>query len=278
MTTDLPGAGRHDSSRNGTELKRLPLAELSIGYSPRQVKLDEQHVAALMEVVDRLPPIIVDKRTGTVLDGAHRLEAFRRTGRAQIEAVLFSGTEIDALAVAVQANVTHGKPLSRLERHAAAAHLLQRSPERSDRWVADVCGLSHTTVARIRQANAIFSSSVRTGKDGRRRRIDLVARQSTSRPVGGTSHNTWKTSGTRKWLARTVIDCTDLNTYLRDVNLRDIPTTHIHMLIDECQSRAVIWNEATNRLKQEFEARASSTTGTPTPAGPGPVDPSPGPS
>lgn len=170
------GVGQHKGQER-PEGRVVRLADLSVGYSPRQTRVDEDHVAALAEVVDRLPPIVVDERTMRVIDGGHRVEAFRRMGRTEIRALLFSGSETDALVVAVQANIKHGKPLSRSERQAAAGTLLLRCPDRSDRWVAEVCGLSHSTVARIRQAAEAMGSGIRTGRDGRRRPVDPTAGQ-----------------------------------------------------------------------------------------------------
>ncbi|HUC13217.1 MAG TPA: ParB N-terminal domain-containing protein [Acidimicrobiales bacterium] len=154
------------------------LADLAGSYSPRVTKVDEDHVLGLAEVLDRLPPVVVDERTMKVIDGVHRVEASRRMGRTEIRALLFSGSETDAFVVAVQANVRHGKPLSRSERQSAAGTLLRRSPDRSDRWVAEVCGLSHSTVSRIRQAAEALGPvvpGVRTGRDGRRRPVDPAA-------------------------------------------------------------------------------------------------------
>jgi hypothetical protein len=158
-------------------VRALPVADLSIGYSPRETKVDAGHVAALMEVIDRLPPVIVDYRTMTVIDGVHRLEAFRRTGRTHIEALLFTGESPEAMALAIQANVKHGKPLSRGERRLAARTLLYAYPERSDRWVGEVCGLSHTTVALVRRSLSLVDGRVRMGRDGRRRPVDRLAGQ-----------------------------------------------------------------------------------------------------
>jgi hypothetical protein len=154
------------------EGRAVRLADLVGSYSPRVTRVDEDHVLALAEVLDRLPPVVVDKRTMKVIDGVHRVEASKRMGRTDIRAVLFSGSETDALVVAVQANIRHGKPLSRSERQAAAGTLLRRCPDRSDRWIANVCGLSHSTVARIRQAANALGPGVRTGRDGRRRPVD----------------------------------------------------------------------------------------------------------
>ena len=113
---------------DASRVRAVAVADLQSGYTPRQSRLDDGHVASLIEVVDRLPPVIVNEQTMTVLDGAHRVEAFRRLGRRHIDAMLFSGNELDAMVVAVQANVTHGKPLSRIERQAAARALLRVAP------------------------------------------------------------------------------------------------------------------------------------------------------
>jgi hypothetical protein len=158
-----------------SEGRVVRLADVVGSYSPRTVRVDEDHVLALAEVLDRLPPVVVDQRTMKVIDGVHRVEASRRLGRTEIRALLFSGSETEALVVAVQANVRHGKPLTRSERQAAAAALLRRCPDRSDRWVAEVCGLSHSTVARIRKAAEALGPGVRTGRDGRRRPVDPAA-------------------------------------------------------------------------------------------------------
>ena len=158
-----------------SEGRVVRLSDLVGSYSPRAVRVDEDHVLALAEVLDRLPPVVVDQRTMKVIDGVHRVEASRRLGRTEIRALLFSGSETEALVVAVQANVRHGKPLTRSERQAAAGNLLRRCPDRSDRWVAEVCGLSHSTVARIRKAAEALGPGVRTGRDGRRRPVDPAA-------------------------------------------------------------------------------------------------------
>jgi ParB-like chromosome segregation protein Spo0J len=152
------------------EVHTLRIAEVGVNYSPRRERLNDDHVCALSEVIDQLPPIIVDKRTMSVIDGIHRLEAHRRASRTTIRAILFAGDETEALALAIRANVGHGRPLSLGERQTAAATLLCRCPDRSDRWIAQVCALSHSTVGNIRKAVAAEGPPVRVGQDGRRRR------------------------------------------------------------------------------------------------------------
>ena len=150
----------------------VSVADVSVGYSPRHTKVDLDHVAALADVVDRLPPVIVDERTMTVIDGVHRLAAYRSLGRGLIPALLFKGSDMEALVIAIQANIQHGKPLSRSERQEAARALLRSCPDRSDRWVGEVCGVSHSTVAVLRRSVSEAEAKVRTGRDGRRRPVD----------------------------------------------------------------------------------------------------------
>ena len=157
------------------EVHTVDMADIVVGYSPRRDRLDDNHVCALLEVIDQLPPIVIDKETMLVIDGIHRLEAYRRASRTVIPAILFSGDETEALACAIRANVGHGKPLTLGERQAAAGTLLTRCPERSDRWIAQVCALSHSTVGAIRKAVAVKAVPARVGRDGRSRAVTPAA-------------------------------------------------------------------------------------------------------
>jgi ParB-like chromosome segregation protein Spo0J len=172
LTVEVDGAPQVFGGLDASVVHPLSVADLSIGYSPRQIQVDPDHVAALADVLDRLPPVVVDERTMTVIDGVHRLQAFRSMGRSRIPALLFRGSEMEALVIAIQANIQHGKPLSRTERQEAARALLCRCPERSDRWIGEVCGVSHTTVAVLRRTVSAADAKIRTGRDGRRRPVD----------------------------------------------------------------------------------------------------------
>ena len=77
------GSQIHDGL-NDSNVRPVAVADLQVGYSPCQSKLDNDHVASLMEMVDHLPPVIVNERTMTVLDGVHRLEAFRVSAAATL--------------------------------------------------------------------------------------------------------------------------------------------------------------------------------------------------
>ena len=241
--------------------------DLSGGYSPREVGIDEDHVEALREVLDRLPPILVEHSTMRVIDGLHRLEAFRRAGRAQVEAIMFHGDQAEAFALAISANIRHGKPLNGRERQAAAVRLMRQSPDRSDRWVGEVCGLSHSTVAKLRRAVSVAGPILRTGRDGRRRPVDprpgqlAVAKALTEAPtltlreaaeVAGvapsTAHRAKARSGEgdpgTTWLERTKVDPEGAAGYLHILTpgARD-------KVVEEFRSRARFWSQLADTLE-----------------------------
>lgn len=158
----------------GQRVEDVRIERLRFGLSPRTELCDQRHVAALAEVIDQVPPIVVHRPTMRVIDGVHRVHAARSLGRETIRALLFDGDEVAANIEAVRSNVTHGKPLTLAEREAAAVHIVQLVPDWSDRRIAGVSGLSPKTVARLRARATVDSaqSRARVGRDGRLRPVD----------------------------------------------------------------------------------------------------------
>ena len=158
-------------------LVRWPTLRLKPNLSPRHPVVDEAYCHMLARLVDELPPIIVHVETGAIVDGVQRWSAYRRLGRSRIPGRAFSGSTADALVLGITLNLVCGKPFSRSERRRAISLILQSFPDRSDRWVAEVCGPSHTTVSEVRRAvDAMLDPDVperRLGRDGRRRLVIL---------------------------------------------------------------------------------------------------------
>ena len=158
----------------------LVLADLRIEPQVRLGPLDSGHVAALAEGPDRWPPIVVAAESMIVLDGVHRVAAARRLGMTSIAGTLFAGDEDSAFIMAITSNAEQGLPLSLTDRSRAARRLIERSPDRSDRAIGQICGLDHKTVARLREGSRrptgeIPRSDKRMGRDSRNRPIDIVA-------------------------------------------------------------------------------------------------------
>jgi ParB-like chromosome segregation protein Spo0J len=141
----------------------------------RDAGLDEDHVQRLVEADGNWPAILLWESEGTVIDGAHRLEAARRLNMTTIRAVTFYGSWQEAYLEAVRLNVAHGLPLTLRERTRAARQLLDANPEWSDRRLAPACGLSPKTVARLRREASVngelANTEVRVGRDGRTRPV-----------------------------------------------------------------------------------------------------------
>lgn len=155
----------------------VPIASLMPGDSPRLAGQSKEHIARLAEIDDPLPPILVDPRTMRVIDGTHRLMAARLRGRETIEVEFFGGTSADAFLYAVQANVTHGHPLSQADRRAAVKRIIASHPHLSDRAIAQIAGLGAKTVATMRERAGEQCAGVeaRMGRDGRVRPLNSAA-------------------------------------------------------------------------------------------------------
>jgi ParB/Sulfiredoxin domain len=156
----------------------LRLDALEVGPSLRVEGLDSRHVAVLAELAGAWPPIVVRRDDRSVVDGQHRVAAARRLGLATLQVTWFDGSAEDAFVEFVRCNVGHGLPLDLGERRSAAGRILRSHPERSDRSVGSVCGVSTRTVARLRDELARSAPELapvrRVGRDGRVRPVDLV--------------------------------------------------------------------------------------------------------
>jgi len=142
---------------------------------PRVGGIDTDHVRALEEAVDSLPPLsVVVLNGGYVLcDGWHRLAALQNQGRQKVSAVVLPVPDDDDVhRLAFELNASHGRPLSLDDRRAEAARVLHFDPATSDREIGRHCGLSQPTVGRIRtemeRTETIEQTTERRGRGGYR--------------------------------------------------------------------------------------------------------------
>ncbi|WP_201760476.1 MULTISPECIES: ParB/RepB/Spo0J family partition protein [unclassified Nonomuraea] len=131
-------------------------------------------MAVLAETDGPLPPILVRRSDLRVIDGMHRLIAARVRGQQNIDVEFFEGTAEDAFLRAVQANVTHGLPLTQADRRAAATRIIISHPRMSDRAIAQVSGLGAKTVAALRRRSTESTPrlNARVGRDGKVRPLN----------------------------------------------------------------------------------------------------------
>ena len=100
----------------------------------------------------RFPPVVVfrDGSRYCLADGFHRLQAFRRAGRDEIEADVYVGTRADALWFALGANRTHGERLSRADKRHAIELAFRTWPDLSQGRIARQVGCSKGYVCKVR--------------------------------------------------------------------------------------------------------------------------------
>ncbi len=157
-------------------IEQVPVALLQDGESPR-LKSDSKVRGIRLRAATGVPPIIVHRSTMGVIDGRARVAAARQRHQDTIAAQFFEdGSTDEAFVLGVLANnaTTHGRPLSRQDRKADAARILQMHPGWSDHLIASMVGLTHPTVATIRRRSTSksFQSNTRRGRDGTSRPVD----------------------------------------------------------------------------------------------------------
>ncbi|MFI9406988.1 helix-turn-helix domain-containing protein [Nocardia sp. NPDC052316] len=163
-------------SQSPHEVVQIALRDLAAPDSPRFGGIDAAHARVLAESAAPLPPILVNRCSMRIIDGAHRVVAARLRGQETIAAVYFEGDECDAFVLAVQLNVAQGLPLTVAERKAAALRILCAHPNWSDRAVAAIVGLSDKTVGAVRRRSTaeIPQSADRVARNGVVHRLDTA--------------------------------------------------------------------------------------------------------
>ncbi|MEU9443444.1 hypothetical protein AB0D42_21555 [Streptomyces sp. NPDC048304] len=166
------GAGGPAGRRRAT----VPVDSLLDSDSPRINGENGERVRMLAELESPLPPILVHRETMRVIDGMHRLKAARLRGDDTIDVEFFEGGDVEAFALAVRLNISHGLPLSQADRTAAAQRILRARPYWSDRRIAAGAGLSAGTVAAIRRRSTGRKEQLNTrvGRDGRVRPLQAT--------------------------------------------------------------------------------------------------------
>ncbi|MEV7009503.1 ParB N-terminal domain-containing protein [Streptosporangium sp. NPDC051022] len=154
----------------------VPVESLNLANSPRQEGLNDDHCRMLLESGENLPPIVIHGQSMSVIDGMHRVRAALMCGKREIDAKIFYGTSEEAFVLAVRMNIAHGLPLTRADRTAAAARIIDSHPQWSNRMIAAITGLSPGSVAEVRRRSTAQGdqSIVRIGKDGRVRPMNAL--------------------------------------------------------------------------------------------------------
>jgi ParB-like chromosome segregation protein Spo0J len=161
---------RVDHRAEPEDIVALNLADLVPSQTVR-LNVDKTHVDLLLEAEAEWPPILVSARDRRIIDGVHRYHAALKAGKSRITCSYFYGSPEDELRESIRRNTAHGLPLTLEERRRAAQRILALKDGWSDRMVGELCGLSASTIARLRSSmiQPLGEPEKREGRDGRLR-------------------------------------------------------------------------------------------------------------
>ena len=125
--------------------------------------------AERMEEGVEFPPVVLfgDETKCWIGDGWHRVMAAESVGYDEIPADLRPGNRAEALKHALGANAAHGRRRSNADKRRCVEIALGEWPDLSSRAIAEMCGVSHPTVEAVRPQVENFTTSERTGQDGK---------------------------------------------------------------------------------------------------------------
>jgi hypothetical protein len=125
-----------------------------------------------MEGGAEFPPIdlVYDEKNDSLwlTDGFHRLIANVELGKKKIEALIYKGTQRDAILRAAGANSTHGRPRSQADKRRSVTMLLEDKEwrDRSMIWLAQAASVSPRLVRDMLTERKVVRKGV-VRKDGR---------------------------------------------------------------------------------------------------------------
>ena len=155
--------------------KKITASKLQAERIQTRAATDSQYIEDLadrMKAGDEFPPIIVvtDGSTSWLADGIHRLDAAIKAKQA-IKVEYVDGNRAKAVEIACGANRSHGLRRTNADKRRSVCMALGEFGRRSDRAIAEICGVSNDFVGKIRKSTEVSSDdtsgSSRTGKDGK---------------------------------------------------------------------------------------------------------------
>jgi len=136
-------------------MREVPIASLVLDFSlyPRP-DVDSQHVGYLAEAIragNELPPVVIDAASKRVIDGFHRVNAFKRVNGPDCKIKVMEktyATEAEMFIDAMRYNAAHGRTLTRYDR----VHCIVKAKEfkLDDEQIADALHLTVETLGQLR--------------------------------------------------------------------------------------------------------------------------------
>ncbi|MFN3192218.1 MAG: ParB/RepB/Spo0J family partition protein [Aureliella sp.] len=135
----------------------VEIEKLNRDHTQLRVKMSadavEDYAEAMRNKRNELPPVKVyrDPETGELYlaDGYHRTAAAERLERKTIKAEVVDGTLSDAILYAANCNKHNAVRFTNADKRKAVLTLLETFPKKSQRWIAEQCGVTQPFVSKI---------------------------------------------------------------------------------------------------------------------------------
>lgn len=151
----------------------------------------EEYATLMKERNANFPPLVVGFLCGSIeakqgnaflIDGFHRYEAAKRQNAKRIDVYCKDYASLDEMYIyALRHNIVHGLPLTREDRTAAIATIILKKPSATLKELARLCGVSKSTVDRIRKElshlGKLKLDGTTTGEDGKQRKQKYAERK-----------------------------------------------------------------------------------------------------
>lgn len=190
---------RPKDSAPAWRLQVLKLSQLRTdGETQSRSEMSESTIADYAERLstvkdERWPPLEAfhDGRDYWLVDGFHRLEALKRNGVIVFDVRVQRGSLRDAQLYSCSVNARHGLRRTTADKRRAIDRLLRDKEwsRRSDRWIAERCAVSPSTVGAVRaQVSNLDTSNTREGQDGKSYPASQPSRPATTVDYDGEGH------------------------------------------------------------------------------------------
>lgn len=123
------------------------ISDIKVGFMPRS--LDTAYVNELYEILSdggKFYDNIAIFEDGELIDGLHRLEAYKRTSILTTLVQVWKCPKENRTALKIHLNSAHGKQLSRREKQESYFNLIQENPEITDDQAAKVFAVTERTI------------------------------------------------------------------------------------------------------------------------------------
>lgn len=144
-------------SATETDIRIMSIEEISIyGGTQTRSNTNDDAIDSYAESIEggqSFPPVEVyfDGAKYWLADGFHRLLAYKRAGKSQVQAHIFQGSRKDALLHALGANSRNSLYRSNADKRSAVEIALEEFPEEPNTFIAKICAVSPSMVRSARK-------------------------------------------------------------------------------------------------------------------------------